>query len=367
MSDLIAGARERRRRPRPLIHIGYHKTASTWLQRFLFRDAGCGFFWMDVEKNLFLSHPLRFDAARCRARYEALREAAPPGAVPVLSNERLSGHPHSGGYDCETIARRLRAVFPDGRVLIVIREQKAAILSAYKQYVKKGGMRSLVGYLRPQRDGHVPQFDPDHFAYDAIIELYQTLFGAENVCVLAYEDFASAPEAFLSRVASFAGVPPVAGLPVSRRANAQAPAVTVWLKARLNLFIRADTVNGSSPLASPLGAALFLPFVTIVGRLVPPALNRWLERRWREEIEAAFATYFAGSNRRTKELTGIDLERPDRTPERAADALRPPARDGSEAARGLGAGEGRASSVPASKNRLSGSSARIAGRGRIQT
>ena len=31
---------------------------------------------------------------------------------PVITQERLSGSPHSGGYDSQVIAERLRAGFP---------------------------------------------------------------------------------------------------------------------------------------------------------------------------------------------------------------------------------------------------------------
>ena len=51
--------------------------------------------------------------------------------VPVISHERLSGYPHSGGHDSKEIAHRLAAVFPNAKVVIVIREQKSMILSNY--------------------------------------------------------------------------------------------------------------------------------------------------------------------------------------------------------------------------------------------
>ncbi len=292
---------------RPLIHIGYHKTASTWLQRMVFRQPDFGFAWLDVDPDIWLSHPLRFDAARARAVYGEQMRAAAAGNVPVLSNERLSGHPHSGGYDSALIAQRLKDVFADGRVLMVIREQRASILSAYKQYVKKGGVNSLKRYLTPKTDGHVPQFNAHHFAYDALIERYFDLFGRENVQVLSYEQFVKDPGGFLHAVTEFSGVAAIAEAPVEKKLNAQAPAATVWLKAKLNPFIRADTVNSSSPYASPIGAAIGLPIATLGGRLATTPVNNWLQNRWKRVIDERFAGFFDESNRRTFELTGVDL------------------------------------------------------------
>jgi len=41
----------------------------------------------------------------------------------------------------------LQATIPDGRVLIVVREQRSMLLSLYQQYVKVGGVRRLKGYI----------------------------------------------------------------------------------------------------------------------------------------------------------------------------------------------------------------------------
>jgi len=289
----------------PLIHIGYHKTASTWLQRHLFGKQP-GYTRLDLDKAIYLQHPFHFDAPAMARDYAARLAETPPGTVAVLSNERLSGHPHSGGHDSKEIADRLRAVFPSARILIVVREQKAAILSSYFQFIKKGGLCSLSNYLNPARDGHVPLFNPDHFRYDGLIRYYIDLFGRDRVCVLPYEMFRDAPDRFIERLSVFAGTPPPRSLSTARKVNPSAPPVTVWLKSCFNIFIRSDTVNGCSPFASWLGAAVFLPMVTLAGRITPPPVNRYIWRRWRACIDKRFEGYFEASNARTKALVGFD-------------------------------------------------------------
>ena len=61
----------------------------------------------------------------------------------MVSFPRLSGHPYSGGYDSRMIADRVAEVFPEARILIVIREQRSMIVSTYKQYVNAGGEARL--------------------------------------------------------------------------------------------------------------------------------------------------------------------------------------------------------------------------------
>ena len=292
----------------PLIHIGYHKTASTWLQRHFFSRHDLGLSRIKMDLPFHNLHPLRFSASAYRSHYHPKILQTKKGEVPVFSLERLSGHPHSGGFDCKDIADRLKAVFPKARILMVIRQQEGSILSCWYQYVKKGGTGSLKNYLRPRADGHVPLFHRDHFSYDALIEYYQGLFGTKRVKVLPFEWFRDEPSKFLTEIVKFGGFEMPESLPIRKKRNKAAPPVKVLLRSRFNLVIRRDTVNQCSPYASWLGAAILLPLIETAGRLTPEGINRRYRRRWQDFVDREFSGYFAQSNRRTQELTGLDLE-----------------------------------------------------------
>ena len=102
---------------RVAFHLGYHKTATTWLQReILPRHPAIRLF---VEGSPHGSPFLQeiigrsdrdFDPARARRSFdERVAElAVPDDGVVVVSAERLSGHAATGGYDTFRIARRLR-------------------------------------------------------------------------------------------------------------------------------------------------------------------------------------------------------------------------------------------------------------------
>jgi hypothetical protein len=83
----------------PLLHIGYHKTGSTFLQKRVFPNPGFSLVAKPraLSFTFVKSEPFGFDAHAAR---EALRpgieEAKENGLMPVLSAERLSGNPHSG-------------------------------------------------------------------------------------------------------------------------------------------------------------------------------------------------------------------------------------------------------------------------------
>ncbi|MEP7225698.1 MAG: sulfotransferase, partial [Actinomycetota bacterium] len=199
-----------------LIHIGYHKTATSWLQRAYFSEPRSGLQTLGKQqgdhpvRKLIRARPLEFDAQASRAEFEPMLQAVrEQGLVPVVALERLSGHACSGGYDSKELADRLAAVFPEGKVLVVIREQVRMIVSTYKQYIRGGGAGTLREFLQPasSRNLRVPTFDFRHFEYDHLLRHYQALFGAENVLALAFEQFTSAPADFVSEIGRFAGRP----------------------------------------------------------------------------------------------------------------------------------------------------------------
>ena len=137
----------------PLVHIGHHKTGTTWLQRLVFEDPGLGFCrpWSGgtLFDEVIRADPDEFDGHTVRSRLDKGPQPVDERLVKVASHERLSGSPHTGGHDSHVMAERVAAVFPDGCVLIVVREQRSMALSCWRQFVKVGGPIPLRRYLAP--------------------------------------------------------------------------------------------------------------------------------------------------------------------------------------------------------------------------
>lgn len=294
-------------RAAPLLHVGYHKTGTTWLQSGLFRDDDAGFAspWGSTEIRRVLVQPtaFTFDPAAASEVFRPGAEAARArGLVPVLSDERLSGSPHSGGHDTALLADRLAATFPEGRVLLVIREQKRVILSVYKQYVRDGGGATLDRYLFPRNPDERPQFRFEHYEYHHLVAHYRRLFGVERVLVLTQEQLAAGELDFCRRVARFAGLPE----PVSAPRGERYPALSAFALVLKRPFNRRFVRNSLSP-AAPRYVKDHERRFERLDRWLPALLSRPLERRWRREVEIAVNDRYAASNRRTAELTGLDL------------------------------------------------------------
>lgn len=295
----------------PLIHVGYHKTGTTWLQRQLFPREDLGYCPVGIsvaETDFVHVNDLDFDAARYR------REAAPPlaaataaGLIPVISHERLSGNPHSGGYDSVRLAERLRAVFPDARILIVFREQRAMILSSYAQYVRVGGGCTLDGYLFPANATRQPMFSFDHFCYHRLIECYRRLFGVDRVLALPFEQLRRDPRGFVAAIARFAGGRIADDLPFDRSENKSLGAIALIAKRSVNPFLVRDSVNGNGPFAIARAGRVAAALAGVVDRAAPDAWNRAIQARWKARIAEVARGRYDASNAVTAALTGVDL------------------------------------------------------------
>lgn len=204
-----------------LIHIGYQKTGSTWLQNQLFvknnsvfeplneKKAGSSnlgkHFFRGKDDQVLSPFDLNQEVIQKTLKEYINKHPVPARKIPVLSNERLAGNAHAGGFDAVQIASRLKTTFPNGKILITIREQKHFILSIYYQYLGRGGTMSLKRYLNCQYDGKRPYFSPHHINYLLLVKHYTQLFGKENVKVIPYELFEVAPEKFINSIGKFVG------------------------------------------------------------------------------------------------------------------------------------------------------------------
>lgn len=308
---------------RVLLHIGYHKTATSWLQTRLFVREEFGFTRTHSKQKIVVPllqpRQLSFDAAACRAYFEpALQSAWQGGLLPVLSHERLSGEVHIGGRDAPECARRLQAVFPEAHILIVIREQQSIIRSIYGQYVKGSGVWPLRLYLdapvAPHTRFKYAHFDPDHFAYHTLIGYYQQLFGRERVTILPYELFRANPTDFTARLLSAVGMAHradnVSILPFQQKVNPSLSAFGIELKRWLNRLAGPRTQFNTTPLL-PGGShrrnLRLKRLAFLVDSRLPAGWKKDADTRMKQQIAARFKGYYACSNRHTAERTGLDL------------------------------------------------------------
>jgi len=298
----------------PIAHIGYHKTATSWFQRYVYPFVGSHrYIDRRVVRSTFLEgDAFGFDPAAARAAMGLDHEALPP----ILCEEDLSGVLHNGvvsTFVAREVARRLHSTMPEATIVIFVRAQASAAASWYQQYLREGGTTGVHRYLFPDQYrhlGHVRPFQMPHFCfsqldYRGLVERYDALFGRDRVIVLPYEHLAADCPQLLQRMASLLDIALPEGK--SGRLNAGYGAGLIPLLRFANLFTCRSVIDKMTLLHIPywytVRKALFkeLNRSGLFGK--PPSPERLLGR----ETIAWIGQRFWQSNRWLEDRMGIAL------------------------------------------------------------
>jgi Sulfotransferase family len=293
-----------------LIHIGFHKTGTTALQRgffpkipgtFLTRSGPDGpTFYREISSNLCRAGDDAYDEDGARRFFKDVLSGQPEPLV--ISDEGLSGTIRWGGSNWARTAERLHRLMPTAKILVCIRHQGTMINSLYAHYVNQGGHVRLATFLADQAPGYT--FDLDHLSYDRLVRRYQELFGPEQVKVLPYERLLTSREEFMGEISSFIGVAPDPdgfGLEI---VNKSLSGPSRWVLRKSNRLFRRSPYNRRPPLGHhPWARDLRYRLQGIEARLASrrsgathiPPLVQPLMRQYEE------------SNAKLVELTGLAL------------------------------------------------------------
>jgi hypothetical protein len=293
----------------PIIHVGYHKAASTFLQQLVFPGLTTDHLCFDLRLLHYIEYEDAFNAEKFRRRI-GTRLGQTENPLRILSHEELTGHPH--GYrqsDPFRIARRLHEAYPRARILIVIRNQFDYMLSlyAYRTGVKGMETRSLDRFLAQEGDLGLL----DKLRYDRLVSLYFDLFSNERVRVLPLEMLQRGPEAFLANLFAFLGCESIA-IPEERPLNWSSRVAPILLLCRaLNIPV-SILVNSLYCLGwRDAGDRIRWGMNRFKGAKFTPFLVRRLGSCRRIVISRrrcnALSPLYAESNRRLSEKTGLDL------------------------------------------------------------
>lgn len=192
------------------VHIGYHKTATTWMQRDLFlpRYGYCQLLTHEeVHETITGPHGLQFSADFARDLIAKRQEGSGGLHAEIISSELLCGNPFYGGRESDVFASRLKEIIPSARILITIRHQPSILVSTYLQYLSRGGTKSISSFYNERSSLGYYGFSPAHFEYHRLLKHYRDLFGNANVLVMTFEELSRDPANFITDVARFAGVP----------------------------------------------------------------------------------------------------------------------------------------------------------------
>lgn len=188
----------------PILHIGFPKAASSFLKRDFFAGAGNNVV-IPRGRNLELFRKIGGGSDVQRFVGEHVTQTDQPI---IVTNENLSGRTFWTTEGSAEVRENWHAAFPDSKIVIIVREQRDYVLSAYKYEV-------YTGHYMPRIDRFLEdnlEMLIEKLRYDQIISAYQNTFGEGNVCVLPVEWLRTDESKFYSELSRFTGLQRTSGV-----------------------------------------------------------------------------------------------------------------------------------------------------------
>jgi hypothetical protein len=290
-----------------VVHVGYHKTASTWLQL-------CVFPWLaglrygdpvlaQLARNLATAPDGSFFAGALRSVLRQIERL--PGGPMLVSDEALSGSLWDGYGAGPRNAERLHPLVPRARILVIVRRQDEMLRSIHAQYVNEGGTRPLRAFVAGH-DVVGSRFSLRHLAYDQLVGRYVELFGRDRVWVAPYEYVRRRPDRFIDDLCGFLGTT-LTGRASARWHNRSLSKPSLWLLRTWNRLFCTSRFN-PRPRLWPLSGGRHLR--NLLQRHIDPVVRhaawdpmRHRDTTWLEELAGGFAD----SNERLQRLCSYPL------------------------------------------------------------
>lgn len=158
------------------LHIGLHKTGTSFLQKLIFPKL----------KDIDYYNPKFDDVFKIK-----------PKNITLISNEAVAGNPYSlNKKDRYETLNFIKKLFPKANIIFVKRKPKYWINSLYKQYIRSGGVYNFQRWFN------------EIFDFDFLDDKYENELkkNFKNVLILDYEELKEKPETFIKKLCNFIGV-----------------------------------------------------------------------------------------------------------------------------------------------------------------
>lgn len=284
------------------VHIGYPKTASTWLQRLVFpKIKGLSYLDQFTDNIVGETTQNRKEIIASVLNDQSLEDTL------LISSENIS-MPSVWNDDLDISlvkARNIHALLPDAKIIVLLRSQEDFILSLYTHLVKRGGVwRSKDSFLK-KHEAYILK----HFCFHELIGEYQKLFGKDNVQILLYEEFRQDPMSVYNKMIEFMGL--------------TSDLDSALFKKSVNATSRSQSYITAMNVANFIMACLFFPFdksglfenIYLVKQRIAEIYEPFFKKHlnFGEQVNMSaqqkqyFDEIFAKSNKITEELAGEPL------------------------------------------------------------
>ena len=180
----------RERIPLDFIHIGLHRTGSTFLQKKIFSDVGdVKILQFNDQKtlrnefdDLILIPPPFFDEGPI---FQRIHTGFIENEYRGLSAEGLSGmnQGYFSGSQLAFICERLRTLFEPKKILIVVRSHWSYLISNYIADIRHGSTLEFPSWITRREENRELGF----CKFAPLVKLYMDAFGSSRVKVIPFE------------------------------------------------------------------------------------------------------------------------------------------------------------------------------------
>ena len=178
------------------IHIGYHKTASSYLQLNYFKriDQICVlnedisilqkklWFYNNFVKSSKENFNKELIIKKIKDALSISKNMNIRNSINCISDENLSGDIYTGN-NSKLLMNRIHLIFGETKILIVLRNQIDWLLSAYGNFVLHKGKLSFKKWFN-----FYGELLCEKLTFSNLISEYINLFGQKNINVLTYEN-----------------------------------------------------------------------------------------------------------------------------------------------------------------------------------
>ena len=285
-------------------HIGYHRTGSTFLQKKVlpqFHDNA--FLFLPHENNkigsALIEEPnYKQEITTCLGELQSDFESSEGSGKPiVVSGEGLSGDMF---HDYLDMPEKIYALFPNAKIVVMIRSQLSIIPSMYEYvYLKAGGTMSYSKFL-------AKTIENDKFNYYKLLSKYIDVFGRDAVKIKLYEDLKQDQKGFFDDILNFMELSSNYHIESSSSyRNTRYGALSI-LGVRLTNILM-------NPFVSPENDTVFHPFGIAVSEKLDSIFQKLPLRKLtgnedKIKFQQKIIDYYRDSNRKLLEDLGLEIK-----------------------------------------------------------
>lgn len=190
------------------IHLGIHKTGSSFLQKIFFPNYTgkvCYLSRPDLKnfKDYILNEDdFKFNNSTALNLFNNALGTKGKFEKIIISDEEFYGNPYLAVIDRKRNFDRLFKTFGNSlKVIIFLRNQQNLLNSLYNQYVKTGGTANFKSFLNYKK--YPLNFRLSYLFYDRYVDYVKKSLGNKNVRIFLYEEFLESKTKILNEMNKF--------------------------------------------------------------------------------------------------------------------------------------------------------------------